>query len=191
MSETQPVGRMKIARAVIRLIDATNEHVGRAVSWLTLFMMLTQMAVVVLRYIFGVGWVALQESIVYMHATVFLAAAGYTLLHDGHVRIDIFYAAASARRKAAVNLIGVACLLLPMAAAIFWIAWPYVAKSWSVLEKSPEGSGIPAVFLLKSIILVYAALLALQGISLALRSILTLAGAAPPRPADGGLAEPV
>lgn len=177
--------------AVIRLIDATNEHVGRAVSWLTLFMVLTQMTVVVLRYVFGIGWVALQESIVYMHATVFLTAAGYTLLYDGHVRIDIFYRPAGGRRKAMVNLLGAAFLLSPMAAAIFWIAWPYVANSWSVLETSPEGSGIPAVFLLKSVILVYAVLLALQGIALALRSAMTLAGATPPKPADGGLAEPL
>ncbi len=182
---------MNGAKAVVRLIDATNEHIGRAVSWLTLFMVLVQMAVVLLRYVFGVGWIALQESILYMHGTVFLVAAGYTLVHDGHVRIDIFYRSASARRKAATNLLGSVCLLLPMAAAIFWIAWPYVMQSWSVFEKSPEGSGIPAVFLLKTVILVYAALLALQGIALALRSVLTLAGVTPPPPPGDGATEPV
>jgi TRAP-type mannitol/chloroaromatic compound transport system permease small subunit len=182
---------MNGARTVVRWIDATNEHIGRAVAWLTLFMVLTQMAVVVLRYVFGVGWIALQESIVYMHATVFLTAAGYTLLHDGHVRIDIFYLSASERGKATVNLLGAVFLLLPMATTIFWIAWPYAANSWSILEGSPEGSGIPAVFLLKSVILVYAVLLGLQGTALALRSALTLVGVTPPQPPGDRPTEPV
>jgi TRAP-type mannitol/chloroaromatic compound transport system permease small subunit len=176
---------MKGARAVVRLIDAMNEHVGRAVSWLALIIVLVQMIVVVMRYVFGVSWLFLQESIVYMHAAVFLAAAGYTLLHDGHVRVDIFYRPASARRQAMVDLGGAVCFLLPMAVAIFAISWPYVVKSWRVLETSQEGSGIPAVFLLKTVILVYTVLVALQGIALALRSLLTLAGITPPpRPAD-------
>lgn len=177
---------MNAVRAVVRLIDATNERVGRAVSWLTLFMVLVQVTIVVLRYVFGTGWQALQESIIYMHAAVFLMVAGYTLVHDGHVRVDIFYSPASKRSQATVDLLGVIFLLLPMAVAIFWLSWPYVEKSWSVLEESPEGAGIPAVFLLKSLILAYAFFVALQGIALALRSALTLAGIAPPeRPADG------
>lgn len=176
---------MNRASAVVRLIDALNEYVGRGVSWLALFMVLVQMIVVVMRYVFGVSWLALQESIVYMHAAIFLAAAGYTLLHDGHVRVDIFYRPANARRQAVVDLIGSLCFLLPMAGAIFYISWPYVVQSWMVLETSQEGSGIPAVFLLKTIILVYTVLVALQGIALALRSLLTISGIAPPpRPAD-------
>ncbi|MDH3233832.1 MAG: TRAP transporter small permease subunit, partial [Alphaproteobacteria bacterium] len=140
-----------------------------------------------MRYVFGVSWLALQESIVYMHAAVFLAAAGYTLLHDGHVRVDIFYRPASARRQAFVDLCGAILFLLPMSVSIFVISFPYVAKSWRVLETSQEGSGIPAVFLLKTIILVYTVLVALQGIALALRSIMTLSGIAPPpRPVEDG-----
>jgi TRAP-type mannitol/chloroaromatic compound transport system permease small subunit len=189
----EPVGKgTNASRAVVRFIDATNERIGRAVSWLTLFMVLIQMAVVVLRYVFGVGWVALQESIVYMHGAVFLIAAGYTLLHDSHVRIDIFYRSASDRGKASVNLLGAVFLLLPMTCAVFWITWPYATRSWAVFETSPEGSGIPAVFLLKSVILVYAVLLAMQGIALALRSAMILAAAPPPPPPpNGGLAEPM
>jgi TRAP-type mannitol/chloroaromatic compound transport system permease small subunit len=176
---------MNGASAVVRLIDATNERIGRAVSWLALIMVLVQMIVVVMRYIFGISWLALQESIVYMHAVIFLAAAGYTLLHDGHVRVDIFYRPASERRQATVDLIGAICFLLPMATAIFLISWPYVMKSWKVLETSQEGSGLPAVFLLKTVILVYTVLVALQGIALALRSLLTLWGIAPPpRPTE-------
>jgi len=181
---------MNGASAIVRLIDTTNERVGRAVSWLALIMVLVQMIVVVMRYIFGVSWLALQESIVYMHAAVFLAAAGYTLLHDGHVRVDIFYRPASERRQAVVDLVGAAVFLLPMSVAIFLISWPYVVKSWAVLETSQEGSGIPAVFLLKTVILLYTVLVALQGIALALRSLLTLLGIAPPpRPADAAPTE--
>ena len=181
---------MNRASAVVRTIDMVNERIGRAVSWLALIMVLVQMIVVVMRYVFGVSWLALQESIVYMHAAIFLAAAGYTLLHDGHVRVDIFYRPASERRQAYVDLVGAVCFLLPMASAIFYISWPYVMKSWHVLETSQEGSGLPAVFLLKTVILVYAALVALQGISLALRSFMTISGMAPPpRPAEVAAAE--
>jgi TRAP-type mannitol/chloroaromatic compound transport system permease small subunit len=181
---------MNRARAVVRTIDMVNERIGRAVSWLALIMVLVQMIVVVMRYVFGVSWLALQESIVYMHAAIFLAAAGYTLLHDGHVRVDIFYRPASERRQAFVDLVGAVCFLLPMAVAIFSISWPYVMKSWKVLETSQEGSGLPAVFLLKTVILIYAALVALQGISLALRSLMTISGVAPPpRPAEVAAAE--
>jgi len=181
---------MNRARAVVRTIDMVNERIGRAVSWLALIMVLVQMIVVVMRYVFGVSWLALQESIVYMHAAIFLAAAGYTLLHDGHVRVDIFYRPASERRQAYVDLVGALCFLLPMASAIFYMSWPYVVKSWKVLETSQEGSGLPAVFLLKTVILVYATLVALQGVSLALRSLMTISGVAPPpRPAEVAEAE--
>jgi TRAP-type mannitol/chloroaromatic compound transport system permease small subunit len=158
-------------------IDRLNEAIGITVAWLALFTVLVEFTVVMMRYVFGLGSVKMQESIVYMHATVFMVAAGYTLLHNGHVRCDIFYAGAAPRRKALIDLIGVFVFLLPMCALIAWVAWPYVAAAWAVLEGSPEGSlGIPGVFLLKTIILVFAGLLALQGIALALHSALRLAG---------------
>lgn len=92
--------------AVVRIIDGFNEWVGRAVSWLVVLMVINVFCVVVLRYIFSVGWIWMQETYVWMHGTVFMLGAGYTLLHDGHVRIDLFYREASARYKAAVNLVG-------------------------------------------------------------------------------------
>ncbi len=159
-----------------RIIDTLNERVGRAVSWLALFIVVVQFTVVVLRYVFGIGSIFMQESIVYMHAIVFLIAAGYTLFHEGHVRIDIFYSRADAKRKAMVDLAGAVFFLLPMCVLIFLISWPYVSRSWRVLEVSQEGSGIPGVFLLKTVILIYAVLLFLQGLSLAMRSILAVAG---------------
>lgn len=168
-------------KAAISAIDNLNERVGRVVSWLTLTMVLLQFAIVLFRYIFGIGWIAAQEAIVYMHATVFLSLAGYTLRHDGHVRVDIFYGSASPRGKAWVNLFGVMCFLLPMATAIFILSWPYVMASWKVLEGSPEGgNGIPGVFLLKSLILVFAALIILQGLALAAKSVAFLSGNTPP-----------
>ncbi len=168
---------------IVVTVDRVNARIGRAVAWIILVMVTLQFAIVVLRYVFGVGYVMVQESMIYMHATVILMGAGYTLLHDEHVRVDIFYRSMPARRRAAVDLFGVVVFLFPLCAAIVWVGLPYVAASWSVLEGSPETSGIPGVFLLKSLILVLAALLALQGLALGLRSLLALAGRPPPRPA--------
>jgi TRAP-type mannitol/chloroaromatic compound transport system permease small subunit len=172
-----------------RAIDRLNEAIGVAVAWLALLLVLVVFAIVVMRYVFGIGSVKLQESIVYMHAIIFMVAGGYTLLHDGHVRCDIFYAAASPRRRALIDLIGVAVFLLPTCGLIGWAAWPYVAQAWAVREGSPEGMlGIPAVYLLKSVILVFAGLVTLQGLALAIHSALRLAGceaAATARPDEG------
>jgi TRAP-type mannitol/chloroaromatic compound transport system permease small subunit len=159
------------------LIDGLNERIGRTLAWLTLGMVLLQFVVVVMRYVFGIGSVIAQEAIVYMHSTVFLAAAAYTLLHNGHVRCDIFYSDASPNTRALVDLIGVFLFLLPMCVMIFWVSWPYVANAWAVLEGSPEGRlGIPGVFLLKTLILVFAVLMALQAMSMAVHAGLRLAG---------------
>ncbi len=168
---------MSSLRGFAELIDQLNEGVGRAVAWLTLGMVLLQFVVVVMRYVFGIGSVIMQEAIVYMHATIFLAGAAYTLLHNGHVRCDIFYSDATPRTRAIVDLIGVFLFLLPMCVMILWVAWPYVANAWAVLEGSPEGRlGIPAVFLLKTVMLVFAGLLGLQAISMAIHAALRLAG---------------
>lgn len=171
---------MSRLQRLAQLIDAANEHIGRVVSWLALVMVIIQVIVVIMRYVFGLGSIFMQESIIYMHAIVFLIAAGYTLLHNGHVRIDIFYGAMDARRRAIVDLVGTVVFLVPFCVTVFVISWPYVAKSWRILEVSQEGSGIPAIFLLKSVILVFTVLLLGQGLSLAARSLLTLYGVAPP-----------
>lgn len=162
--------------SVAQRIDALNENIGKAVAWLTLLMVIVQFIVVIMRYVFGIGSIFMQESIIYLHATVFMLGAGYTLLHNGHVRVDIFYREASPRRKAMVDIVGVAIFLIPVCALIWWGSWPYVANSWRVFEGSRETSGIQAVFLLKTVILVFVVLVVLQGISMAIRSLLTLAG---------------
>jgi TRAP-type mannitol/chloroaromatic compound transport system permease small subunit len=167
---------MRLQRIADR-IDAFNDWLGRSLSWLTLGMVLVTFVVVLMRYVFGLGSTIMQETVVYMHAIVFMACAGYTLVHNGHVRCDIFYSVASPRAKAAIDIIGTVLFLIPMCVLIFWVTWPYARAAWAVLEGSPEGRmGIPAVFLLKSLILVFAGLLGLQSVSLILRSVLCLAG---------------
>lgn len=157
-----------------KAIDRFNNILGRGVAWLSLTMVLVQFIVVVLRYVFGVGSIFLQESIVYMHGFNFMLGAGYTLLHDGHVRVDIFYREAPAKRKALTDLIGVCLFLLPVCIMIFWVSFPYVADSWANLEGSQETSGIPAVFLLKTSILLFCTVLILQGLSMMVHAGLVL-----------------
>ncbi len=167
---------MQSLTVLARRIDAFNETIGRVTSWVALAMVLLQVAIVLMRYVFGVGSIMLQESIVYMHAVLFMVTAGYTLVHNGHVRIDIFYREASPRTKAAVDFFGSLFFLIPVCVLIIWVSWRYVGVSWSVFEGSKETSGIPAVFLLKSLIHVFAVLVGVQGIALAIRSGCVLLG---------------
>ena len=136
--------------------------------------MLVTFGVVVLRYAFQLGWIAMQESILYLHASLFLLGAAYTLKHDAHVRVDIFYRSFSARGKALVDLLGALFLLLPVCGFLLWISWDYMATAWSLREGSRETGGLPYVYLLKTLIPLSAALLILQGISQALTSLATL-----------------
>ena len=156
------------------VVDRINTAVGRAASWCALAIVLTGFAVVLLRYVLGLGSIWLQESILYFHAALFLLAATWTLKEGGHVRVDVLYADASPRVKAWIDLLGVVLLLLPLCIAIIWFSWPYVARSWAILERSREASGLPLVFLLKTLIPLFAFMLALQGISQAIKSIAML-----------------
>jgi len=151
--------------------------IGRAVLWLTVVMVLLQALVVVLRYVFSIGFVPLQEAIWYMHGLVFLFGAGFALLKNAHVRVDIFYREARPKTKALVDLAGCILFLLPFCILTFWLAVPYVATSWSVLERSREVGGLPGIFLLKTAILLFAALLGAQALSLAIRCVSRLAPA--------------
>jgi len=162
-------------------IDRLNTAVGRAASWCALFIVLAGFAVVLMRYVLGLGSIWLQESILYAHAALFLLAAAWTLKDGGHVRVDVFYAPASPRAKAWVDLLGALLLLLPFAGAIFFFSLPYVAASWAILERSRETAGLPLVFLLKTLIPLFAVLLALQGMAQAVRAAAILF----PLPASG------
>jgi len=161
---------MSRVTALVRAIDALNERVGRVVSWFALVMVLTQFTVVLLRYVFGVGFQAMQESILFMHSMLFLVAAGYTLLHDAHVRVDIFYGSAKPRTKALVNLIGVIVFLWPLCVVMLWQSWGYVGASVRVWEGSTDGTFMP-FWLLKCMLLAFPTLLALQGLSMAVASL--------------------
>jgi TRAP-type mannitol/chloroaromatic compound transport system permease small subunit len=157
-------------------IDALNEYIGRGTAWVALIMVMVQFAVVIMRYVFSIGFIPMQESIWYMHGILFMVGAGYTLLHDGHVRVDIFYREASARRKALVDMIGALIFLIPLMVLTMWLSWSYVINSWKTFEGSTEISGLPLIFLYKTVIWVFAILLGLQAISMAVRGLQTLLG---------------
>jgi TRAP-type mannitol/chloroaromatic compound transport system permease small subunit len=157
-------------------IDRLNEWCGRAVSWVVLAMVVTMFSIVILRYGFNTGWIAMQESVVYMHAMVFLVGAAYTLKHDQHVRVDVFYSRFSAKGQAWVNLLGSLGLLLPVCVYVFWISWEYVAESWALFEGSRETGGLPGVFVLKSFIPVMVVLLSLQGVASVIRALQVITG---------------
>jgi TRAP-type mannitol/chloroaromatic compound transport system permease small subunit len=167
---------MAFLRGLVRIIDAINEHVGRVTAWLMVLMVLIAFTVVLLRYVYGLGWVAMQESFVWLHGTVFMMGAAYTLLHDGHVRVDVFYRPASARTKAMINLFGCLFLLIPMMLVVLYYSQGFVSRSWARFEGSSEAGGLPGVFLLKTVIPIFCILMIMQGISLMARSILVLKG---------------
>ncbi|MDD7911817.1 MULTISPECIES: TRAP transporter small permease subunit [Pseudovibrio] len=163
-------------RALLNIITSLNSGIGRASAWLTLGIVLVQFTVVVMRYVFGIGSIWMQESITYMHGFMFMLAAAYTLSVDGHVRVDIFYREADPRKKAWVDLLGSLFLLLPVCATIIFVSWDYVAASWAILEGSQETSGIQGRYLLKSAIIAFAVMMGLQGIAIICRSLLAIGG---------------
>ncbi|MGB8578370.1 MAG: TRAP transporter small permease subunit [Pseudolabrys sp.] len=155
-------------------IDRLNVAIGRAVAWLVLAVVLLQFALVVARYLFGLGSIWLTETVIYAHAALFMLAAAWTLHASGHVRVDIFYADASARTRARADLIGALLLLLPFMLVLLWLSVPYAARSWAIFEHSQEASGLPLVFVLKTLIPLFALLMALQGIAQAIRAAAAL-----------------
>lgn len=158
------------------LLDRISIVVGRLAAWLTLLMVIITFVVVVMRYVFDAGAVWLQESIIWMHAVVFMVGAAFTLQQEEHVRVDIFYRDMSARRRAWVDLLGVVVFLLPVSLFLAWKAWDFVAVSWQLREESREPGGMPYPFipLLKSVLLLAPMLLALQGISMLHKAVAVL-----------------
>lgn len=162
-------------------LDTLNRRVGLAVRWLALAMVLIQFTIVLLRYVFGLSAIAIDESVLYLHATLFMLGAGYTLLVDGHVRVDIFQSRAGARGKAAIDLFGHLFLLMPSMLVVMWWSWPSVSNAWAIREGALSVGGIPAAFLLKSLIPAFCGLLLVQSLASALRAAATLATRAAPR----------
>lgn len=167
------ISRTFAARASA-VITAANDAAGRAAAWILPLMMAVTLFVIAAAYFFNAGWVWVQESVTYMHGILFTAAAAHTLARDEHVRIDVFYARASRRGKALINLLGALFLLWPSCVFIAVKSFPYVSDSWSVWEGAFESGGIPASFALKTFILIFAILCMLQGLSIVINSVLTL-----------------
>lgn len=155
-------------------IETGIDALGRVVSWFTLLLVLLAFGLVLARYVANVGWIAGQETLLWLHSLIFLIGASYALRHGAHVRVDLLHQRLSSRARAAVDLAGTLVFLLPFCAFLLWVSLDYVGASWAVHEGSREPGGLPAVFLLKSVIPIAAALLALQGVALALRCLLAL-----------------
>ncbi|MCR4264927.1 TRAP transporter small permease subunit [Nitratireductor sp. ZSWI3] len=167
---------MRAIALIVRLISGLNLLIGNIFSWLSLAIVLVCFTVVVQRYVFSISFVWMQDLYVWLNGAMFTAVAGFALLRNDHVRVDIFYRPASTRRKALVDLIGVILFLLPFSWIVYYYGWPFVRRSWRIYEASANVGGMPGLFVLKTFILAFALLIALQGISMALRSILVLAG---------------
>lgn len=157
-------------------LDKINRAVGGVVMWAALAMVLMQFGIVLLRYVFGFTSIFFNESVLYLHAALFMLGAGYTLLLGGHVRVDIFYAPLSAKAKAMVDIFGHLCLMLPSLGILLYYSWPSVRRSWAILEGPISVGGVPASFLLKSLIPAFCVLLLVQGLSALIRDVLRLGG---------------
>ena len=165
---------MNVLRACVHYIDIFTDRCGRLLAWLVLAMALLTTVVVLLRYGFNTGSIMAQEAVTYMHGCLFMLGAAYALKSGAHVRVDIFYRNFSERGRAWVNSLGGIVFLMPLCAFIGVSSWSYVTESWAILETSPEPGGIPAVFLLKSLLPLMAVNLFLQGLAETLRSALVL-----------------
>ena len=150
-------------------VDALNRGIAQVLRWFALAMVLIQTGIVIGRYVFGVNSIWVQESVLYLHATLFMLAAGFTLLVDKHVRVDIFYAKAAPETRRRLDIAGHLLLLLPSMAALAWWSWPSVRNSWKILEGPISVGGIEAVFLLKSLIPLFCVLVALQSLAILMR----------------------
>jgi len=154
---------------IIRTLDGFSHAVGTVIRWLALAMVLVQFAVVVARYVFGLSDVAVQESVLYLHSTLFMLGAGYTLLANAHVRVDIFYNRLGQTGQHRIDLFGHVFLLMPTMFAVIYWSWPAVVNSWSILEGPISVGGIKAVFFLKTLIPAFCVLVLLQSVSEVLR----------------------
>jgi TRAP-type mannitol/chloroaromatic compound transport system permease small subunit len=166
--------RQSLSTFNLQWVDSLNNFLCKLVSGFTLLMVLLTFLIVILRYGFNLGWIAMQESVMYLHAMVFLLGAAHTLRVNEHVRVDIFYRRFSPKNQAKVDIVGSLLLLMPVNIFIFMVSFEYVMRSWRVMEASQEAAGIPAVFLLKSLILIFPLTMLLQGIAEVVHNVVRL-----------------
>jgi len=152
------------------ILDKFSQTIGKVIAWLTLFMVLFSVINVLASWMFNISWIWLRESITWMHGANFLIACAFTLNNKGHVRVDIFYSQMTQKRQALVDFIGTLLLLLPTSIFIAWASWPAFLLSWKVGEVSSEAGGLPAVYILKSFLLIMPALLIIEAINQLIKS---------------------
>ena len=173
-AQTMGDGHLQFLALIIRAISALNRAIGEVLSWLALVCVLVCFAVVVQRYFFNVSTLWMQDLYVWVGGAMFTGVAGFALLRDDHVRVDIFYRPASIKRKAAADLFGVVAFLLPFMYVVLHYGWTSVQRSWGFYEASSNIGGMPGLFILKGFIILFAVLVGLQGIAMASRAILVL-----------------
>ena len=163
-------------RSCLQRIDNFTEFSGRLISWLVLALVLLTCYDVFMRYVFNSGTVALQELEWHIFALIFLLGGAYTLKHDGHVRVDVFFNSQrfTGRQRAWVNIVGMLLLLTPFCILVLVSAWPFVQNAFWYQESSPDPGGLPYRYLIKSSIVIGFSLLLIQGIGELLRNILVL-----------------
>ncbi|WMS44351.1 TRAP transporter small permease subunit [Acuticoccus sp. MNP-M23] len=157
-------------------LDLVNRAAGALVAWLAVVLVLLQFAVVIARHVFGVSDIAATEAVLYVHAALFMLGAGYAYLVDAHVRVDIFYAKLGVRGRAAVDVAGALIFLAPALGLLAYWSWPMVSRSWAILEGPISVGGIPASFLMKSLVPAFCVLMAVQGVARLLRDLEALRG---------------
>lgn len=160
----------------MKTVDALNEGVGRCFAWFTLGCVLVTFSVVVLRYAFSTGYIWMTDLYVWLHALVFMIGAGYTFKYGGHVRVDIFYSGLPARRRAWIDIFGTLVFLLPWLIVIAGYSSKSIIDSWEIMEPSVNQGGMPGLFIMKTSLWIFCALVGLQGAALVARSILVLRG---------------
>ncbi len=163
-----------IIKDVCSKIDRVNEKLGEFLSWCLLAMIIITFIVVLFRYFLNTGWVWMQESVMYLHGIAFTIPAAYSFLKEAHVRVDVLYSQVDFEKRAFCNIAGTVLFLIPTCLLTIYYGFPYVLDSWLNLEDSQEAGGIPAVFLLKSLTIIFPFFLMLQGISKLLNNVFYL-----------------
>ena len=167
---------MQAIAVAARIASGVNWYIGQVFSWLAVAIVAVCFTVVVQRYVFSVSYLWLQDLYVWLNGAMFTAVAGFAFLRNDHVRLDIFYARASLRTKAIVDLACTLVFLFPFSYVVVAWGWTFVARSWRFGEGSANIGGLPGLFVLKSFIIAFAVLIALEGLAIALRSVLVLQG---------------